>query len=108
MAAWLAWGGTGSAEAAGERTRYTGQVNLNAATAAQLDLLPGVGPKAAERIVAQRQKRPFKRVEELVRVKGFGKKRFLRLKPYLALQGETSFQTQREAAAERAPPRAGP
>lgn len=88
----------GGAVHAGEpraRVRYTGQVNLNEATAAQLDLLPSVGQKAAERIVAWRQKRPFKRVDELVRVKGFGRKRMLRLKPYLTLQGETTLQAER-------------
>ena len=67
--------GPGTAGAAGARTRYTGQVNLNEATVSQLDLLPGVGTKVAQRIAAQRDKRAFKRVEELVRVKGFGKKR---------------------------------
>ena len=87
----------GGARAEGPRTqvRYTGQVNLNEATVAQLDLLPSVGVKAAERIVTWRQKRAFKRVEELVRVKGFGKKRFLKLKPYLTLQGTTTLQAER-------------
>jgi competence protein ComEA len=95
---------TGEAEAAGARThlRYTGQVNLNEATLTQLDALPSVGEKAAQRILDWRQKRPFKRVEELVRVKGFGRKRFLRLKPYLTLQGETTLKT------ERVPAGAGP
>lgn len=86
--------GSGSAEAASARTRtqYTGVVNLNEATVAQLDLLPGVGAKAAQRIVAWRQKRAFKRIEELVRVKGFGKKQFLRLKPHLTVEGPTTLR----------------
>ena len=89
--------GAASAEAAGAkwRTRYTGQVNLNEATREQLDALPSVGAKAAQRIIAFREKRAFKRVEELVRVKGFGKKRFLQLKPYLTLQGATTLQAER-------------
>ena len=74
------------------RTQYTGVVNLNEATVAQLDLLPGVGAKAAQRILTWREKRPFKRVEELVRVKGFGRKQFLKLKPYLTLQGPTTLK----------------
>jgi len=97
--AWALVGGlvAGSAQAEGAKTRvqYTGQVNLNDATVAQLDLLPNVGEKAAQRIVDWRKKRAFKRVEELVRVKGFGKKRFLKLKPYLTLQGETTLRAER-------------
>ena len=99
LAALLAGGLPLGAEAAGTKTRTraqcSGQVNLNQATVAQLDLLPGVGQKAAERIVTHRQKRPFMRIEELVRVKGFGKKRFLQLKPCLTLQGETNLRVER-------------
>ena len=94
----------GAAEPRGH-TLYTGQVNLNAATREQLDALPGVGAQAAQRILDWRQKRTFQRVEELVRVKGFGKKRFLRLKPYLSLQGATTFEARR-VPAEHADPHA--
>ncbi|WP_239470383.1 ComEA family DNA-binding protein [Archangium violaceum] len=87
----------GVSEASGTKLRiqYTGVVNLNEATVAQLDLLPGVGPKAAQRIIAWRQKRAFKRIEELVRVKGFGKKQFLKLKPYLTLEGPSSLKVEK-------------
>jgi competence protein ComEA len=89
--------GPGAAEAANAkvRTQYTGVVNLNEATVAQLDLLPGVGAKAAQRVVSWREKRAFKRIEELVRVKGFGKKRFLKLKPHLTLAGPTTLKVER-------------
>lgn len=89
--------GPGNAGAASTKTRtqYTGVVNLNEATVAQLDLLPGVGAKAAQRIVTWREKRAFKRIEELVRVKGFGKKQFLKLKPYLTLQGPTTLKAEK-------------
>ena len=89
--------GSSMAEAASTRmrTQYTGVVNLNEATVPQLDLLPGVGPKAAQRILSWRQKRAFKRIEELVRVKGFGKKQFLKLKPHLTLQGPTTLKQER-------------
>ncbi|AEI64623.1 ComEA family DNA-binding protein [Corallococcus macrosporus] len=90
--------GPGVAVAAKTRTQHTGTVNLNEATAAELDLLPGVGEKAAQRIIAHRQKRPFKRVEELVRVKGFGKKKFLKLKAHLALSGPTTLRVEQVAA----------
>ncbi len=70
----------------------TGVVNLNTATPEQLDLLPGVGEKAVARIVAYRSKQPFRRVEELHRVKGFGRKKVLKLKPFLAVSGDTTLR----------------
>lgn len=72
----------------------TGVVNLNTATAAQLDELPGVGEKAASRIIEYRKKTPFKRVEELVKVKGFGKKKFDKLKAHLAISGPNTIKTE--------------
>ncbi|MCE9670602.1 helix-hairpin-helix domain-containing protein [Myxococcus stipitatus] len=84
----------GLADASRLRTQYSGVVNLNDATADQLDLLPGVGAKAAQRIIEHRTRRRFQRVEELVRVKGFGKKRFLKLKPHLSLDGPTTLRVE--------------
>lgn len=78
-------------------TQYSGVVNLNEATPDELDRLPGVGKKAVDRILAHRQKHPFKRVEELVRVKGFGKKKFQKLKPYLTLTGATTLQAEKQS-----------
>jgi len=80
------------------QTQYSGVVNLNEATPDELDRLPGVGKKAVDRILAHRQKHPFKRVEELVRVKGFGKKKFQKLKPYLTLTGATTLQAEKQKA----------
>ena len=63
-----------------------GPVNLNTATATQISLLPGIGPKAAERIVEYRQKNgAFKKIEELMNVKGIGEKSFLKLKPLITV-----------------------
>ncbi len=57
-------------------------LNLNTASAAQIATLPGVGPKAAQRIVEHRDKNGgFKKIEELMNVKGIGEKSFLKLKP---------------------------
>ena len=56
-------------------------VNLNTASAAQLESLPGIGARTAARIVEYRQKNgAFKKVEELMNVKGIGEKSFLKLK----------------------------
>ena len=59
-------------------------VNLNTATAEQLATIPGVGPKMAERIIDYRQKNGgFKKIEDLMNVKGIGEKMFLNLKPLI-------------------------
>jgi competence protein ComEA len=61
-------------------------VNLNTASASQLEALPGIGAKTAQRIVEYRQKNgSFKKVEELMNVKGVGEKTFLKLKPQLTV-----------------------
>jgi len=64
----------------------TAPININTATQAQLESLPGVGPKAAQRILDYRkQNGSFKKVEDLMNVKGFGEKTFLKLKPMLTV-----------------------
>jgi len=61
-------------------------INLNTATAAEIATLPGIGPKAAQRIVEYRQKNNgFKKIEELMNVKGIGEKSFLKLKPLITV-----------------------
>ncbi len=71
--------------------QISGVINLNQASAAQLDMLPGVGPKAADRIIAFRAKTPFTRPEDLVRVKGFGKKKLEKLRGRLTAQRGQDF-----------------
>jgi competence protein ComEA len=80
--------------ARGSRTP-TGKLNLNTATASDLELLPGVGPTKAERILAFRTKHgAFKRIADLRRVKGFGKKTLDRLSPFLTLTERTTLAVQ--------------
>jgi competence protein ComEA len=76
---------SGVANAATQSKADAGQatpamVDLNNATAAELETLPGVGAKTAQRIIEHRQKTPFKKIEELMNVKGIGEKSFLKLK----------------------------
>jgi len=84
MAAAQATGKT-SARAANKPTT-TGTVNINTASAAQLDALPGIGAKTAALIVEYRQKNgPFKKIEELMNVRGIGEKNFVKLKPQITV-----------------------
>ncbi|HAG85859.1 MAG TPA: competence protein ComE [Cyanobacteria bacterium UBA12227] len=47
-------------------------INLNTATQAQLETLPGVGPKLAQEIIATRQQKPFTSLDDLDKVSGVG------------------------------------
>ena len=71
--------GSGAAGAGGGGSG--GPLDLNTATVAQLDALPGVGPVIAGRIVAWRQENGrFARVEDLTEVQGIGDATFARLR----------------------------
>jgi competence protein ComEA len=61
-------------------------LNLNSATEAQLEALPGIGPAMATRIVEYRKKNgPFKKAEDLMNVKGIGEKSFVKLKALITV-----------------------
>lgn len=85
---------TGSATAAG-----SAQVNLNSATLVQLQTLPGVGPAMAQRIMDYREQNDgFKKIEELMNVRGIGEVSFLKLKALVTL---TPARTERAATQSR-------
>ncbi|MFP5380511.1 MAG: ComEA family DNA-binding protein [Vicinamibacteria bacterium] len=61
-------------------------VDINRASAAELEELPGVGVRTAERIIEYRTKHGgFKKIEELMNVQGIGEKSFLKLKPLVTV-----------------------
>jgi competence protein ComEA len=73
-------GGSGGTTPGGGAS--VGQIDLNSASASQLDTLPGVGPVTAERIIAWRtEHRRFSRVEELQEVDGIGPKTYAQIAP---------------------------
>jgi competence protein ComEA len=80
-----------AAPAAAPAAGGSGKVNINQASAEQLSLLPRIGEKVAERIVAYRKEHgTFGRPEQLMEVKGIGEKLFLVLKPYVTVSGPTT------------------
>jgi len=69
-----------------------GTVNVNTATVDQLQLLPRVGPSIAERIVEFRESNgPFASIDELAAVRGIGERSLERMRPYLAVDGDTTL-----------------
>jgi len=79
---------TGSVEAA----QPAGVVNVNTASAEQLQLLPRVGPALAGRIVDFREANgPFRTVDEIVAVKGIGETSLEKLEPYIVTSGATTL-----------------
>jgi competence protein ComEA len=58
-------------------------VDINTATLAELDTLPGVGPATAQRII---DGRPYGAIEDLMRVKGIGQATFDKLKERITVR----------------------
>ena len=82
--------GSASAQARGAAgstgTALVAPLNLNTATAEQLDRLPGIGPKMAAAILDRRQKMGgFRKVEDLMSVRGIGEKTFIKLRPLVTV-----------------------
>jgi len=84
----LAFAAMGSARAQGETAADapTAAVNVNTATEAELIRLPFIGPTKAAAILARRTKvGSFKRVEDMLHVRGIGKKTLAKLRPYITV-----------------------
>lgn len=79
------WGQAAPQEPAAKATPVS-VVNINSATVEQLETLPGIGPRAAQRILEFRAKNGgFKRVEDLMKIQGIGERSFLKLKPLVTV-----------------------
>ncbi|WP_457595462.1 ComEA family DNA-binding protein [Hydrogenimonas sp.] len=57
-------------------------VDLNNATAKELQSVKGIGTKKAAQIIAYREKKCFQSVEELANIKGIGQKTIKKLEPF--------------------------
>jgi competence protein ComEA len=68
--------------------RPVGKVDLNQATIEQLQALPGIGETLAQRVVHRRQAAGlFRSVDDLLQVKGIGRKRLEELRPLVVVSG---------------------
>ena len=74
--------------ATGQRApNSTTTVNINTATQAELERLPGIGPGLAARIIEQRVRYgPFRRVEHLLIVRGISERRFAQLRALVTVR----------------------
>lgn len=63
-----------------------GKININTATAEELDTLPGIGPAYAERIIRHREEfGPFKKIEDIKKVRGIGDAAFEEIKDLITV-----------------------
>jgi competence protein ComEA len=81
---------SGARSGGAPETRLVGVVNINTATAEELELLPGIGPARARAILEYRKTQgPFERVEDLTKVSGIGESAFERIRPHLRIDGKS-------------------
>jgi competence protein ComEA len=66
----------------------TGKININTASKKELITLEGVGEKAADRIIEYRKDKPFEKIEDLMNVKGIGKKKYDKNKDLITVKDE--------------------
>lgn len=73
-------GGVGPPEQGPPSVEQDERININEAAPEELVKLPGIGPSRAGAIVAEREKRRFRRIEDIIRVPGIGRKTFGRIR----------------------------
>lgn len=83
--------GAAFAQASQAQGQPKAKININTAPAAELEKLPRIGPKVAQRIVDFRnQNGNFKKLEDLMKVQGIGEKIFAQIKDMITIGQEAS------------------
>jgi competence ComEA-like helix-hairpin-helix protein len=78
-------------------------INLNSASAAELQQVPGIGPSTAEKILQMRKSYgAFKSVDDLLAIKGIGPKRLEKMRKYLTV-GKAAQSKKASTSAQAAP-----
>lgn len=62
------------------------KININKAPLESLILIPGIGEKIAKRIIEEREKKKFSKIEDLLKVKGIGNKKIEKIKDYVIIK----------------------
>jgi len=75
--------------------KLSGVVNINTASAAELEMLPGIGASRAKAMIEAREaKGGFKSLDDLLAVKGIGEASLAKLRPHLTLEGKTTVKSE--------------
>lgn len=86
------------------KPKLTGRVDVNTASAAELELLPKIGPSTAKAIIEYRTKNgPFRKAEDLEKVPRIGAKTVASLRPHITLSGAVPSGASSAPAADAAP-----
>ncbi len=81
-------------------------VNINTASSEELQQVPGIGPVTAEKILQMRKSYgSFKSVDDLLSIKGIGKKRLEKMRRYLTVSRPTAANKVPRPAVSASPPK---
>ena len=69
-----------------QKTLPKEKVNISTASRVQLMQLPGIGEKTADLIIEYRQRHAFRKIEDIMRVKGIGGKKFEKIQEYIEIK----------------------
>ena len=81
-------------------------ININSANSEELQQVPGIGPATAEKILQMRKSYgTFKSVDDLLSIKGIGKKRLEKMRKYLTVSKSVATNRVIRPAVSASPPR---
>ena len=87
----------GTTSVSGNRTqhgrKYEFLLDTNTAPKTELLMLPGIGPTLAERIMEHRKIKPFESPDDLIQIKGIGKKKLEAVRPFVIVGQQTAHPT---------------